>query len=486
MLFNLRSCFFILHRNFSKWKIPVGTDTVYDSAHIGHASTYVRVDILQRILKKYFHVNLISAMNITDIDDKIIKRALQDQVSFQDVARRYESEFWDDLKLLNVTPPDIKVRVSESMDLIVDFVKQLLAREAAYVANDGSVYFKTKEFSRYGKLQRISDTTITTEDDPMKNHATDFALWKAAKPGEPFWETPWGTGRPGWHIECSAMASFVFGNSIDFHAGGLDLKFPHHENEEAQSCCFHKTDQWVNYWIHTGQLRSTGDQAKMSKSLKNTISVRDLLKTCTSNQFRMLCLLSRYHSAIEFGDETTKSAKAVLHRMTTFIADSRAYVNGEKPLVNFDVENLIQLRQETEQKIIELFKDDFNTPKAIECLLNLISETNRIINSKDTFGDSTGTSNIVIIQDIHNFVVNFLENLGFQLKSTKSVAVERNIEDKLIQSLIDVRQEIRATAIRDKNKSLFVICDKIRQQLLENGIEIKDHGKNTSWKYVEE
>lgn len=424
-------------------------------------------------------------MNITDIDDKIINRAIQEKVPWIEVARKYENEFWDDLNALNVSPPDIKIRVSDSMYLVMDFVKQLLDRGFAYVAKDGSVYFRTKTFDRYGKLQRISESNEDLSRDTAKEFVNDFALWKASKANEPFWEAPWGNGRPGWHIECSAMASFLFGQSVDFHAGGLDLKFPHHENEEAQSCCYHRTDQWVNYWIHTGQLRSSGDNVKMSKSLKNTISVRDLLKTCTSNQFRMLCLLSRYHSGIEFGDDTSRAAKAVLRRILTFLTDAQAYVKGDKPLVNFDSATLIQLRQETKQSVVECFKDDFNTPKAIDRLLHLISETNRAMNSKD-MRDQLICSNIVVIQDIHNFVVDFLESLGFQLTTTKVSHKDGFFEEKLIQSLIDVRQVIRDEAVKEKNKNLFGIGDRIRDILLKNGIEIKDHGKNTSWKYKNE
>lgn len=503
----------ILHRHFCKWKKPAGKDTgitifnpvvgdkvplvlrnpnlsvwytcgptVYDSTHIGHASTYVRVDILQRILKKYFQINLITAMNVTDLDDKIINRAIHDDVPWIDIAKKYENEFWDDLNLLNVSPPDIKIRVSDSMDLVVRFVEKLLNHRYAYIAKDGSVYFRTKAFDRYGKLQRVSESNDDSARDTNKEYVNDFSLWKASKPNEPFWETPWGNGRPGWHIECSAMASFLFGNSVDFHAGGLDLKFPHHENEEAQSCCFHNTDQWVNYWIHTGQLKTSGDNVKMSKSLKNTISVRNMLKTCTSNEFRMLCLLSRYHGGIEFGNETTKVAKAVLQRILSFLMDAKAYVNGDKPTVNFDVHILDQLHQDTKSNIIECFKDDFNTPKVIERLLNLISETNRAMNTKDT-STMMECSNVVVIRDIHNFIEDSLENLGFQLNTPDVNHKDVFREEKLIQSLIDTREFIRDEAVKGKNQGLFGICDRIRLTLLENGVEIKDHGKNTSWKY---
>lgn len=419
-------------------------------------------------------------MNVTDIDDKIIKRSVEEKMSWKDVARKYENEFWNDLQRLNVSPPDIKIRVSDTINLIVEFIKQLIDTGYAYGAKDGSVYFRTKSFNRYGKLQKISDS-IDASHETDKEFASDFALWKGTKANEPFWESPWGNGRPGWHIECSTMATFVFGNSIDFHAGGLDLRFPHHENEEAQSCCFHNTDQWINYWIHTGQLKLTGEQVKMSKSLKNTISINDLLKTCTANQFRMLCMLSRYHSEIDYGDESTKAAKSVLQRIMSFLADSKAYVKGDKPAVNLDMESMKKLQQETKTNILECFKDDFNTPKAIERLLYLISETNRAMNSKNEENGGV-CSNIVVIQDIHNFVKECLENLGFQLNQQRANDEKAVSEEKLIHSLVDIRQTIRQEAINNKNKSLFSICDRIRYELLESGIEIKDHGQKTTWK----
>uniref|UniRef100_A0A336M5S9 cysteine--tRNA ligase n=1 Tax=Culicoides sonorensis TaxID=179676 RepID=A0A336M5S9_CULSO len=502
---------FLISRKYCKWKQPKGIETgitvfnpitnkqtplvlnscnyafwytcgptVYAPTHIGHASTYVRVDIIQRILKNYFNINLITAMNVTDIDDKIIKKSAEEKVSWQTLARRYENEFWNDLKLLNVITPDIKIRVSESIPLIVSFIDKLINTGFAYVAKDGSVYFRTDSFKEYGKLQKITKDANINESN--KESIKDFALWKAAKNDEPFWAASWSKGRPGWHIECSAMASYIFGKSIDFHAGGLDLKFPHHENEEAQSCCFHKTDQWINYWIHTGQLKLSGQQEKMSKSLNNTISVGDLLSSCSPNEFRMLCLMSRYHSSIDFGEQTSKAAKSVLEYIFSFLEDAKAYINGVKAPVDLDTEFLMRLKNETNEEILKAFQDDFNTSKAIERLLHLISETNRSINSKEKKTFLVG-SNIIIIQDIYNFVLNFLKCTGFVLeKSLDYPHKNKENSDDFITALIDVRHAIRQEAIKLKNQNLFTICDKIRKHLLDNHIELKDHGQNTSWR----
>lgn len=195
--------------------------TTYDSAHIGHASTYVRLDIIQRILKNYFNINLVSAMNITNIDDKIIKRSQELQKDWKILAADYEQEFWEDLKSLNVQLPDIRIRVTDKLPEIIKFVEKILETGKAYKAEDGSVYFRTDSYKNYGKLQNV---VLESKEHGVKENVSDFALWKAAKAGEPFWEASFGKGRPGWHIECSAMASLLFGKQIDFHAGGVDLR----------------------------------------------------------------------------------------------------------------------------------------------------------------------------------------------------------------------------------------------------------------------
>lgn len=458
--------------------------TVYDSAHIGHASTYIRVDILQRILRKYFKINLVTAMNITDIDDKIISRSIDKKIPWEEIPNKYEEEFWQDLSKLNVVEPDIKVRVSKSMHLIVAFIQKILDSGFAYKSPDGSIYFKTTSYNNYGKLQKISKQETTTVENKHQN--ADFALWKAAKPGEPFWASPWSPGRPGWHIECSAMASNIFGSTIDIHAGGLDLRFPHHENEEAQSCVHHETEQWVNYWIHTGQLSLSGQEHKMSKSLKNTISIEDFLLKYTPDEFRFLCMLTRYRTGMEFGPDTMKIATSVLNKFTSFIDDTRAYINGIKPTTDFSGHDLLKLKCETEEKCLDYFKDDFNTPKVVEALLHLVAKTSQAINNTNVSTSTITASNITIIQDIQNFIRNYLVNLGFQLERTKYSRNHQNTtidSEKIIDFIVDIRKKIREQAIEQKNKVLFELCDTIRDQLKKDNVLIKDHGKNSSWSY---
>ncbi|CAH1968896.1 unnamed protein product [Acanthoscelides obtectus] len=262
----------IRNKNYLTW-YTCGP-TVYDSSHIGHASCYVKLDIIQRILKDYFKYNVVTVMNITDIDDKIIRRANQENVSYADVAKKYEEEFWSELCDLGVTEPNVVLRVTENMESIVSFIEKLVDENKAYKASDNSVYFSVDTCKAYGKLQNIGKND--KQKSSVKRSVLDFALWKHSE-DEPHWNSPWGKGRPGWHIECSALASKAIGSAIDIHAGGIDLRFPHHENEEAQSCGFHNTSQWVNYWIHTGYLHKKHSE-KMSKSLRNTVLIQDMLQ----------------------------------------------------------------------------------------------------------------------------------------------------------------------------------------------------------------
>ncbi|GBP34809.1 Probable cysteine--tRNA ligase, mitochondrial [Eumeta japonica] len=266
-------------------------------------------------------------MGITDIDDKIIKMAHDTKTDFRAVAKQYELEFWMDMSKLNVKKPLIITKVSDHISTIESFVKQLIDIGAAYIGSDGSVYFDTSKYTHYGKLQKSQESTEIKNHE--KKNEMDFALWKRHKPNEPFWETSWGIGRPGWHIECSAMVSKIFGSQLDFHAGGIDLKFPHHENEEAQSCSFHGTKQWANYWIHIGHLHVKGDN-KMSKSLQNTISIPQLLKSYNANTFRMACLMSHYRYTMEYCDEMMKTAEDVMIKFIYFLKDANLYVNNSQ------------------------------------------------------------------------------------------------------------------------------------------------------------
>lgn len=446
--------------------------TVYDSAHIGHASTYVRLDILQRILTSYFNVNLVTAMNITNIDDKIIKKSNETGRNWKLIAEEYEAEFWEDLDSLNIRPPDIKLRVTDEIPRIIEFIKSIEEKGFTEKSEDGSIYFKTSAYENYGKLQKV------VIDDPS---AANFALWKAAKENEPSWDTKWGAGRPGWHIECSTLASLVFGQHLDFHAGGIDLKFPHHENEEAQSCVYHSVDDWVANWIHTGHLHLPGQSEKMSKSLKNTVSIRHFLTQHSSEQFRAACLLSHYRSPIEFGPALMTAADSVLKKIQSFHEDTKAFVMGLKGVGDVNQEKLESAFTKCREDFHDALCDDFNTGKSIGSLMELMSVTSKMINNSNSSHQTFDGSERALIQGIANYIGSNLRIFGLDEKSPSKTSSDNMQWENLVNSIVRVRNEIRLKAKEEKNKELFKICDILRDTLNENQIVVKDHNNSSSW-----
>lgn len=456
--------------------------TVYDSTHIGHASCYVKLDIVQRILSEYFRLNLVTAMNVTDIDDKIIRKSNELHKDWKVIAKHFEVEFWSDLSRLNVGQPMLKVKVTDNLTTIIDFISALVSAGKAYKTENGSVYFNVSKYTGYGRLQEINLEELQQQpkSDKFKLMPADFALWKTAKENEPYWPSPWGNGRPGWHIECSAMASHLFGSKIDIHAGGFDLRFPHHENEDAQSCSYHKCSQWVNYWMHTGQLHLQGSAEKMSKSLRNTISVQELLQQFSADQFRVACLLSNYRSSIEFGDDVMVTADAVLKKINSFLSDCDAYAKGLKALGNSFTESDVLARLSKCRDLIEdALKDDFNTAKTLTHLLELITDINRMIgNSQKRSG---GASNLGCIHAVRGFVRRLCDIFGLHIDKSVKQTQDKVDFDGVLDTIVQVRSDIRKTAISTKNGELFKLCDSIRKNLEGNGIEIKDHGSTSSW-----
>lgn len=471
------------HKNFATW-YTCGP-TVYDSTHIGHASCYVKLDILQRILRNYFNINLITAMNITDIDDKIIKTAIETNKNYKEITQLYETEFWNDLKALNVELPIIKIRVTENIPLIVAFIDEILKKQLAYIGHDKSVYFKVSAFPNYGKLQKLE---LDSQEHDLKESNIDFALWKAKKnDNEPYWSTPWSNGRPGWHIECSTLASKIFGNNLDFHAGGLDLKFPHHENEEAQSCAYHNVGQWVNYWIHTGHLNLKGQNEKMSKSLKNTISISEMLSKYSNDEFRLACLMSNYRTSMDYSDEMMKTAKNTLLRFHAFESDCQAYFDGKKRNVNINSEIIYEKLHKSQNNIDVCLKDDFNTAKCISHLLDLSGTVSKMINTTSNIDKiEYFASDMSSIAASYKFIEKMLKIFGLQQFKTIELQSDRvnsiNIEN-IIEEIVEIRKRIREKAVETKNKDLFKVCDEIRSSLGKKGIEIKDHDKESSWNY---
>ncbi|XP_016296773.1 probable cysteine--tRNA ligase, mitochondrial isoform X5 [Sinocyclocheilus anshuiensis] len=350
--------------------------TVYDHAHLGHACSYVRFDILQRILSRIFEINVIHVMVITDIDDKIIQRSLEQNISPTVLARMHEEEFKRDMQALRVLPPAVYMRVTDNIPQIVAFIKRIIGNGHAYVTSQGNVYFDTQSIgNRYGKLVNLGGIVgeLGAQD---KRDPRDFALWKASKPHEPHWESPWGQGRPGWHIECSTIASSVFGSQLDIHSGGIDLAFPHHENEIAQSEAYHQCEQWGNYFLHSGHLHLKGSVEKMSKSLKNYVTIKDFLKSYTANEFRLFCLLTRYRSAIDYSDASMNEARSTLSTISAFCHNAQAYMQGHLQCQPTEEGILWERLSATQSSVRKALADDFDTPKTVDAIMSLIHHGN--------------------------------------------------------------------------------------------------------------
>ncbi|KAK4883465.1 hypothetical protein RN001_006784 [Aquatica leii] len=441
--------------------------TVYDSSHIGHASCYVKLDILQRLLRDYFKINLVTVMNITDIDDKIINKSIQTKTPISEITQHYEKEFWEDVESLDLMKPDLVLRVTEHIPMIEDFVLELLNKGAAFKDEDGSIVFNIKE---YGKLQNVSKAN-TGPAYP------NFTLWKASKDNETNWNIKYPNGRPGWHTECSALASSVFGSTLDFHAGGDDLRFPHHENEEAQCCAYFSKSQWVNYWVHTGHLMQKS--TKMSKSLQNTMSIRTMLKSCDSNTFRMMCLMSHYRKNMEFTPEFVNSGEKHLENYRNFLTYCKSVIDGKLNIcINGDV--LTKLLINSKEEIHKALCDDFDTAYCVKVLNNLINVTYKMINaSRENLNrDLQGMLSLI---NVTNFVKHTVSVFGFDLDQTSVVKEESKDFDQLINILTEFRQNIRLAGLEKKNENLLQLCDGVRNNLNRIGIIVKDHKDKSIW-----
>jgi cysteinyl-tRNA synthetase len=341
--------------------------TVYDYCHIGHARVMVVFDVVVRYLRhKGYQVTYVR--NITDIDDKIIRRAQETQQTLQELTETFIQAMHDDAQALGVLTPDLEPRATQTMDAIQAMIQRLLDKDFAYRADNGDVYYDVSRFTRYGRLanKRLEDLRAgaRVEVDETKADPLDFVLWKAAKAGEPSWPSPWGTGRPGWHIECSAMSTLHLGNHFDIHGGGMDLKFPHHENEIAQSEAAHQ-QTYVNYWMHNGFVQINDE--KMSKSLGNFFTVRDVLERYQPEVVRFFIIASHYRSPLHYSDDNLEHAKASLARLYTALRGL--------PATNTPLDDAYKTRFQT------AMDDDFNTPEALSILFDLARETNRLRSS---------------------------------------------------------------------------------------------------------
>ncbi|XP_040513683.1 probable cysteine--tRNA ligase, mitochondrial isoform X2 [Gallus gallus] len=459
--------------------------TVYDHAHLGHACSYVRFDIIRRILTRFFETEVIMVMGITDIDDKIIRRANEMNISPVALARIYEEDFKQDMASLKVLPPTVYMRVTENIPQIISFIKTIIANGQAYATSQGNVYFDVNSWGeRYGVLTAVSPDTQGEAVDTDKRHGRDFALWKAAKPQELSWSSPWGKGRPGWHIECSTISSAVFGKQLDIHTGGIDLAFPHHENEIAQCEVYHQCEQWGNYFLHSGHLHVKGSQEKMSKSLKNYITIKDFLKKFSSDQFRMFCLRSRYSSAVEFSDETMNDAKNVLQAISSFIRDANAYIKGQLVCDPVREDVLWERLASTKVNVKAAFADDFDTSRAVAAIMDLIHHGNRQL--KAVTKVAVGGGNTALLSNVMDELVSFrtkVRNYALVLpEATEAVQME---EGAVGAKGPKQEQKEKRRQLMQERKPLLEACDSLRGDLAAFGIHIKDRSTASTWEMAE-
>lgn len=472
------------HERVAKW-YSCGP-TVYDSSHVGHAYTYLRTDIIRRVLSRFFDVDVVMVMGITDIDDKIIARAAQLGQTPQALARRYEREFRDDLAQLRVLPPTVYARVSEHVHSVVRFCEALRDKGHAYAGTDGSLYFDVSQRPDYG-LFRTPGREYVSSEPGGKRGPRDFALWKGAKPGEPHWEAPWGPGRPGWHIECSAMASELLGDAVDIHTGGRDLAFPHHENEEAQSRSRHGKDRWVRHWLHTGQVLAAGEGAnrvKMSKSLGNTLSLRTILEQHSADTLRMLCLRSQYGADVVVGPESLHQARVNLNTLCDFCSNAGSYVRGELSARELDEPELLEQLADLKTRLREAMADDFNYPQATSRVLELASRLNGSLQGPCASSGTTGACRGAVAAALV-LVSRFFSDMGVELatkdtlESTPGTSVA-----PVIDSVVAFRAAVRqhALAHMDSSRPLLEACDNLRNRLALEGVRIKDRGaQSCTW-----
>ncbi|XP_071320025.1 cysteine--tRNA ligase, mitochondrial isoform X2 [Trachinotus anak] len=443
--------------------------TVYDHAHLGHACSYVRFDVLQRVLSRMFGVTVVHAMVITDIDDKIIRRGRE------------------------VTPPAVYLRVTENVHHIIAFISGIIRNGHAYATDDGDVYFDIQSIGdRYGRFVGA----VVSQGEPggsSKRDSRDFALWKRSRPGEPYWESPWGRGRPGWHIECSTIASCVFGSQLDIHSGGIDLAFPHHENEVAQSEAYHQCGQWANYFLHSGHLHLKGSTEKMSKSLKNYITIKEFLQTHSANEFRMFCLLTKYRSAIDYSDSSMAEACSSLGTISTFIHAAQAYVRGELQCSPVQEAALWDRLAETKSSVLRALADDFDTPRAVGALMNLVYHGNCQLQPVSTCGGAARSP--AVFGAMVTYLTDMLEVFGVDVLQSQRADVLSgggNLQ-AVVEQLTRFRGEVRAFALGHPKESgpargrdlLLRACDALRSDLAPLGVLIKDRGATSTWEITE-
>lgn len=437
-------------------KMYVCGPTVYDSAHLGHARCYITWDVLYRYLK-FKGYDVTYCRNVTDVDDKILKKAEAEGVSPDDIAKKYYDSFTKSMESLNNLKPDIEPFATKTLGEMIAINKQLIEKGFAYESN-GDVYFRVKSFDKYGALSKqpldALEAGARVEESDIKENPMDFALWKK---DEKFgYKSPWGTGRPGWHIECSAMARKYLGKTIDIHAGGADLIFPHHENEIAQSECANG-EQFVKYWLHNGFV--TINKEKMSKSLGNFLTIDDMLKIYDANTIRFFILTNHYRMPVEFSDEALSSAQAGVKRLYNSI-------NTARKIVKID-ENIDETSLEYKE-FVEAMDDDLNTSKALAVLFDLANQVNKEPNPQNL-------TLLYKLSAVLGFNFEKVEISEDELKEKiEFISKELDLDFKTMDEILEYRKSAR------ENKN-WELADKIRIVFDKAGMILKDNKDGTTW-----
>ncbi len=437
--------------------------TVYDYFHIGNARSFLMADVIRKyLIYKGYKVKYV--MNLTDVDDKIIKKSNEEKISSNEVAEKYIDSFMEDVRKLGMKKADVYPKATEHINEIISLIKKLEEKGIAYNVN-GNVFYDVSKFKDYGKLsgKKIDEleSGARIEINEEKKNPLDFSLWKKAKEGEPFWESPWGKGRPGWHIECTAMSTKHLGNSIDIHAGGNDLIFPHHENEIAQSeACFGQ--KFVKYWIHFGFLNIQNE--KMSKSLGNFFTARDVLNKYSAETIRLFFAQTHYGGPLNFSDELLNSAQKGCEKISNLVETveneiRKNSLEGFTPDFDF---------QKVRSDFVSVMDDDFNTPQGVAVIFDMIHSVNKIIAENKKINVKFFIEIKKIMHELAFGVLNIIdmeENKGFA----------ESMDDQLIELLIGVRDLLK----KEKN---FKLADQIRDDLAKLGITLKDTKNGVTFK----